>query len=315
MTFTKNMFDAIKTSLNNKNGESSFKEIMKFESGKTYLVRLIPNVIEPKNTIFHYYHHSWKSLATGQFVTTLCPTTYGESCPIDSYVLKTYNTGSPEEKSKLKEVSRKENWMVNAYVISDPTNPENEGKVKVIRYGKELAKIINNAIDGDDADEFGVKIFDLSDGCTFKIKCESRSASFGGANRMMTTYTSSKFMSPSKLEGIDQKKLDEVYNSIHDLNKFFKPKTQAELQRMLDQHYFCVSDVAEEDTSDEDDEVSVPTPSPAKKEKNEALDSIFAGIKESTEIPEKKPEAPSTPSSSVSEDDTDVKLKELLAGL
>jgi hypothetical protein len=315
MTFTKNMFDAIKTSLSNKNGESSFKEIMKFESGKTYLVRLVPNVIEPKNTIFHYYHHSWKSLSTGQFVTTLCPTTYGESCPIDSYVLKTYNTGSSEEKSKLKEVSRKENWMVNAYVISDPTNPENEGKVKVIRYGKELAKIINNAIDGDDADEFGVKIFDLSDGCTFKIKCESRSANFGGANRMLTTYVSSKFMSPSKLEGIDQKKLDEVYNNVHDLNKFFKPKTQAELQRMLDQHYFCVSDVVE-DTTDEDEviEVRSTTPSPKEVEKNDALNSIFEGIKESSEIPESKPTPPKT-QASTDEDDTDAKLKELLAGL
>jgi len=313
MTFTKNMFDAIKTSLSNKNSESSFKEIMKFESGKTYLVRLVPNVTEPKNTIFHYYHHSWKSLANGQFVTTLCPTTYGESCPIDSYVLRTYNTGTSEEKSKLKEISRKENWMVNAYVISDPTNPENEGKVKVIRYGKELAKIINNAIDGDDADEFGVKIFDIADGCTFKIKCESRSANFGGANRMLTTYTSSKFMSPSKLDGIDQRKIDEIYNSVHDLNKFFKPKTQAELQRMLDQHYFCVSDLesATEEVDDED-EVSTP-PIPQNNKKDEVLDSIFEGIKESSDLPEKKTESNSKVS--VDEDDTDAKLKELLAGL
>ena len=317
MTFTKNMFDAIKTSLNNKNSESSFKEIMKFEPGKTYMVRLIPNVMEPKNTIFHYYHHSWNSLSTGQFVTTLCPTTYGESCPIDSYVLKTYNTGSSEDKSKLKQISRKENWMVNAYVISDPTNPENEGKVKVIRYGKELAKIINNAIDGDDADEFGVKIFDLAEGCTFKIKCESRSANFGGGNRMLTTYVSSKFMSPSTLEGMDQKKLDEVYNGIHELNKFFKPKTQAELQRMLDQHYFCISDVVEDTSTDTDEEEEIQTPTPsAKKEKDEALDSIFAGIKESSDMPEVKPSTQTAPTpSSVSEDDTDAKLKELLAGL
>lgn len=313
MTFTKNMFDAIKTSLNNKNGESSFKEIMKFESGKTYLVRLVPNVIEPKNTIFHYYHHSWKSISNGQFVTTLCPTTYGESCPIDSYVLKTYNTGTSEEKTKLKEISRKENWMVNAYVISDPTNPENEGKVKVIRYGKELAKIINNAIDGDDADEFGVKIFDLAEGCTFKIKCESRSANFGGSNRMLTTYTSSKFMSPSKLDGVDQRKIDEIYNNVHDLNKFFKPKTQAELQRMLDQHYFCISDVVEDTDTDEVDDVVETQVSKKESTKNEALDSIFQGIKESSEIPEKTPEV--TKSTTVSEDDTDAKLKELLAGL
>jgi hypothetical protein len=311
MTFTQNMFDAIKTSLSNKNSENSFKEIMKFEPGKTYLVRLVPNVSEPKNTIYHYYHHSWKSLATGQFVTTLCPSTYGESCPIDSYVLKTYNTGSTEDKSRLKEVTRKESWMVNAYVISDPTNPENEGKVKVIRYGKELAKIINNAIDGDDADEFGARIFDVTEGCTFKIKCESRSASFGGGNRMMTTYVSSKFMSPSKLEGIDQRKLDEIFNSVHDINKFFKPKSSAELQRMLDQHYFCISDVENTESSSEEDTV-IPTPT---NKKDETLNSIFEGIKESATPSEKKVETPSSISVNTDEDDTDAKLKELLASL
>jgi len=311
MTFTQNMFDAIKTSLSNKNSENSFKEIMKFEPGKTYLVRLVPNVSEPKNTIYHYYHHSWKSLATGQFVTTLCPSTYGESCPIDSYVLKTYNVGSTEDKARLKEITRKENWMVNAYVISDPTNSENEGKVKVIRYGKELAKIINNAIDGDDADEFGARIFDVADGCTFKIKCESRSASFGGGNRMMTTYTSSKFMAPSKLDGVDQRKLDEIFNSVHDINKFSKPKSSSELQRMLDQHYFCISDV-ENTESSLNEETVIPVTA---NKKEETLNSIFEGIKESTVQPEKKTEiVQSTPTSS-EEDDTDAKLKELLASL
>lgn len=315
MTFTQNMFDAIKTSLSNKNNESSFKEIMKFEPGKTYLVRLVPNVLEPKNTIYHYYHHSWKSLATGQFVTTLCPSTYGESCPIDSYVLKTYNTGSAEDKSRLKEISRKENWMVNAYVISDPTNPENEGKVKVIRYGKELAKIINNAIDGDDADEFGPKIFDVAEGCTFKIKCESRSASFGGGNRMMTTYTSSKFTAPSKLEGMDQKKLDTIFNSIHDIGKFFKPKTSSELQRLLDQHYFCISDVDTSEDDSSDGVIQTKTNNTQNQVKEDVAD-VFAGIPEPSPIPENKSEPVISPtSSSSSEDDNDAKLKELLASL
>lgn len=306
MTFTKNMFNEIKASLSN-NKDSSYKEIMKFEPGKTYIVRLVPNVTDPKSTIYHYYHHSWNSLCTGQFVTTLCPSTYGEQCPIDQLVLKTYNTGSAEEKEKIKPISRKENWFVNAYVISDPSNPENEGKVKVIRYGKELAKIINAAIDGDDADEFGVKIFDVAEGCSLKIKCESRTGM--GGSRAFVTYSASKFTSPSKLDGIDAKKLDTIYESTHDLSKFMKPKTYAELQRMLDQHFFCIQDVT--NLEEEEDEAPIAKPTVTKKE--EALNSIFEGIKDSatTDSVASKPVVEKTPAS----DDTDAKLKELLASL
>jgi hypothetical protein len=280
---------------------------MKFEPGKTYVVRLVPNVTDPKSTMYHYYHHSWNSLCTGQFVTTLCPSTYGEQCPIDQLVLKTYNTGSAEEKEKIKPITRKENWFVNAYVITDPTNADNEGKVKVIRYGKELAKIINAAIDGDDADEFGVKIFDVAEGCSLKIKCESRTGM--GGSRAFVTYSASKFTSPSKLEGIDAKKLDAIYEAAHDLSKFNKPKTYAELQRMLDQHFFCIQDVTNLDEEEDEKPVKV-----AESKKNSALDNIFAGIKESTttepavskvEVAEEKPAV----------DDTDAKLKELLASL
>ena len=100
MTLTKNLFAEIKASLSNKN-ENSYKDIMKFEAGKTYLVRLVPNINEPKKTIYNYKHHSWKSHSNGQFITSLCPSTYGESCPIDNYVMKTYNTGTEEEKKNL----------------------------------------------------------------------------------------------------------------------------------------------------------------------------------------------------------------------
>ena len=142
----KSMFDQIKQSLNSDKkeggGNGLYKEILKFTSGNTYQVRLVPNANSPKETIFHYYNHGWNSNATGKYVTALCPTTFGESCPIDAYYLKTYRTGTQSEKDNSRVLSRKEGWMVNVYVVSDPDNPENEGKVKILRYGKELAKII-----------------------------------------------------------------------------------------------------------------------------------------------------------------------------
>jgi hypothetical protein len=131
-----------------------------------------------------------------------------------------------------------------------------------------------------------------------------------GGSRAFVTYSASKFTSPSKLEGIDPKKLDAIYEAAHDLSKFNKPKTYAELQRMLDQHFFCIQDVTNLD--EEDDE---PVSKPAVSKKDEALNNIFAGIKESAstiepavskvEVPEEKPAV----------DDTDAKLKELLASL
>jgi hypothetical protein len=313
MTLTKNLFNEIKASLSTKKDDSVFKEFMKFESGKTYVVRLIPNITEPRNSIYHYFHHSWNSVATGQFVTALCPATYNESCPIDNYVIKTYRTGTAEEKEKIKSINRKESWLVNALVISDPTNPENEGKVKIIRYGKELAKIITSAIDGDDAQEFGAeKIFDVANGSSLRIKCEARAGA--GASRNFVTYSSSKFISSSKLENISEDKLESVYNGIFDLTKVFKPKTQAELQRMLDQHYFCIQDIDTDSESDGDTAaVSVAqvskTPSideipTTTKTTPTSIESVFEGVETAT-----------SSSSNDSFDDTDAKLKELLAGL
>ena len=250
------MFDQIKQSLSSSDkkegGNGLYKEILKFSAGNTYQVRLVPNPNSPKETIFHYYNHGWNSNATGKYVTALCPTTFGESCPIDAYYLKTYRTGTESEKEQARVLSRKEAWMVNVYVVSDPENPENDGKVKILRYGKELAKIIESALEGDDAQEFGVeKVFDVANGSTLRIKCESRTGSNRGAKQMVT-YASSKFLAPSKVELTDAQ-LEEAHNSVHDLKAVNKQTTPAEMQRLLDEHFFNLStgSPVEDDRDDE----------------------------------------------------------------
>ena len=244
------MFDEIKDSYNVKT-ESSFKDIMKFEVGNTYLVRIVPNLAELKKSIYHYWHHSWKSYSTGKFTSVLCPSTYGESCPIDDYVMNIYRNGSKEDKEKNKPISRKENWMMNVYVINDPTNPENTGKNKCVRYGHELNKIIESAISGDDKDEFGSKVFDVAEGCTLRIKCESKSGKTSNSP-VLTTYASSKFLSPSPIEGLTEEKLDEIHKGIHDLTQYMKPKKAAELQRILDEHFHCIKDTNEKELGDDE---------------------------------------------------------------
>ena len=257
MKYNASMFDEIKDSYNVKT-ESSFKDIMKFEIGNTYLVRLVPNLEEPKKSIYHYFHHSWTSVSTGKFISVLCPTTYGESCPIDDYVMKIYRNGTKEEKEVNKAISRKDNWMVGVYVINDPVNPDNNGKHKAVRYGHELNKIIESAMTGDDKDEFGGRIFDLVDGCTLRIKCEAKSDKVSVGKKPMATYASSKFLAPSKLEEMTDEKLEAIYANLIDLTQFMKPKKSAELQRTLDEHFFGIKDTnIKEETSDDGDSQSV----------------------------------------------------------
>lgn len=231
------MFASIRDSLN-KPQESNFKDILKIEAGKTYLLRLLPNIKEPSQTFFHYFHYSWNSAATGQFVSFVSPQTVNERCPLAEESYKIYRQGSPEEKERGKQLYRKENYLVNVFVISDPTDPTNDGKVKILRYGKQLNKIIRSAIEGDDSQEFGERIFDLSEkGCTFRIKCEKKS----DKNSEFVEYVASRFLSPSKIDGIDPQKIAEAYSTPHDLTKVFTIKTFDELNEALQEHYYNVS--------------------------------------------------------------------------
>ena len=309
------MFDAIKQSLSSDKkeggGNGLYKEIMKFSAGNTYQVRLVPNPSSPKDSVFHYYNHGWNSNATGKYVTALCPTTFGETCPIDSYYLKTYRTGTETEKEASRVLSRKEAWMVNVYVISDPENPENEGKVKILRYGSELNKIIESALEGDDADEFGVeKVFDVAGGSTLRIKCESRVGSGRGAAKQMVTYASSKFLSQSSLE-LDDNKIEAIFESVHDLKAVNKVTTTAEMQRMLDEHFFNLTTGSVEET-DEYSPIRSEVPNIVKRTSN-SIEQVFDVI----ETTSTNNSVQSSVSVVVDSDDdtTDDKLKKLLEDL
>lgn len=241
MKYNNNLFESIKEALNKKttSDNANYRDFLKLETDNTYVVRLVPNLESPERTIFHYFHHIWKSVMTNQLVSVLCPNTYGDSCPIDEYRSKIYATKNEAEIEKIKPIRRNENWLCNVYVVKDPTNPENQGQVKVLRFGKQLFKIISEAMNGDDAEEFGSKIFDLSEkGCSLKIKVESNDGKY-------PTYVASKFMSSSALEGVED--VEEIYSSVKELDSIFEHKSKEEISKMLKVH-FLGQDAEEEST-------------------------------------------------------------------
>jgi hypothetical protein len=213
----------------------------------------VPFVKDPSKTFFHYYSHGWVSEMTGQYQSAISPQTWGERDPIAEARYRLSRTGSEEEKEKSKALNRKENWLVNVYVVKDPDNPENEGKVKILRFGRQLHKIVMEAMEGDDADEFGERIFDLSkDGCNFRVKVEEQ----GG----YPTYVSSRFQTPSKITGVETDNIKDIYDNTIDLENVFPVKSYDELQTMLNEHFHgqteesVTGDMTKESTTASSDE-------------------------------------------------------------
>jgi len=228
------MFESIKSALQKNTSQSSYKDILKVEVGNNYTVRLLPNVNNPDKTFFHYFSVGWTSFSTGQYITYVSPSTFGERDPVleAKYRITRDDSQSEELKKKADSIRRTEKWLVNAYVVKDPSNSENDGKIMVVRYGKQLHKIIMDAIEGEGAEDFGPRIFDLSsNGCNLLIKVEKQGD--------YPTYVSSKFTMPKSIEGLEADKIDNVYNNVLDLTSVLPVKGFDEIQSLLDEHFYC----------------------------------------------------------------------------
>jgi hypothetical protein len=250
--FTSSMFDSIKSALTKQTETTApntkYKDFLKTTPGNTYIVRLLPNIKDPNKTFFNYFSYGWNSLSTGQFVTCISPATWGQRDPISEEFFRIRRAGSEEEKEKSRALNRRENWMVNVYVVNDPVTPENNGTIKVLRYGRQIDKIIKDAIEGEESSDFGPRIFDLSpNGCNLRIKVEKQGE--------YPTYVSSKFALPKEIEGLSADDYESVYNNILELETYVTAKSYDELVDMLKEHYHCSVDVNE-------DVVTTSTPAP-----------------------------------------------------
>jgi len=285
------MFDAIKGALNKETNSRGFADILRTTVGNSYEVRLLPNIEDPSKTFYHYYINGWTSFATGQYVSALSPQTWGDRDPIGEARYKHSRYGTPPEKEKSKAIIRSEKWLVNAYIVNDPTDSDNNGTIKVLRFGKQLHKIIMDAIEGEDADQFGPKIFDVGkNGCSFRVKVDSQGE--------YPTYVASRFLMASEIPGMTDEKMKKIYDNTLDLEQVIPRKTNDELMSLLNEHYHVIdpNTVTEEP----------PESSPVDPELEEEVPMNF--------------DTPATPASTEEDDEVDNlldddKVRELLQGL
>ena len=174
-----------------------------------------------------YWDHGFKG-PTGLWYIENSLTSIGQQDPVSEMNSVLWNSGRDEDKAIARERKRRLHYVSNVMVVSDPSNPENEGKVFLYKFGKKIFDKLMDVMQPQFADEEPVNPYDFWEGAEFKVKIRKVE---GWIN-----YDKSEFSAPSALFEGDEGKLEEVYNKLHSLQDFLEPgnyKTYDELKLKL----------------------------------------------------------------------------------
>lgn len=185
------------------------------KSGNGYaVIRFLPGITDDSMPYVRIYDHGFKE--NGKWFIDKCPTTIGEKCFVCESNSTLWNAGDEASTKIARSRGRRESYHSNIIVISDPSAPENEGKVFLFRYGKKIFKKIMERINPEFADETPMNPFDFWEGANFKLKIKNE----GGYRN----YDSSEFASPSALMDGDDVLLEKVWKAEHNLEELLEVK-------------------------------------------------------------------------------------------
>ena len=198
------------------------------KAGNGYaVVRFLPAKDGEDLPWVRYWDHGFKG-PTGLWYIENSLTSIGQQDPVSEHNSVLWNSGRDEDKATARDRKRRLHYVSNVLIVSDPSNPENEGKVFLYKFGKKIFDKIMDVMQPQFADENPVNPYDFWEGADFKIKIRKVE---GWVN-----YDKSEFSSPSSLYDGDESRLTEVYDKLYSLQDFLEPsnyKTYDELSMKL----------------------------------------------------------------------------------
>ena len=155
-------------------------------------------------------------------------TTLGQKDPVSEYNSQLWNSGLESDKDVARKQKRKLSYYSNIYVVKDPVNPDNEGKVFLFKFGKKIFDKITAAMQPEFEDEEPINPFDFWQGANFKLKIKKVAGYWN--------YDSSEFARPDALLD-DDDAMEAIWKKEYSLQSLVAPdqfKTYEELKTRLD---------------------------------------------------------------------------------
>ena len=143
-------------------------------------------------------------------------TTLNQKDPVSEYNSVLWNSGIEANKEIARKQKRRLFYIANIIVVSDPKNPDNEGQVRLYKFGKKIFDKLTEAMNPQFEDEKAVNPFDFWEGANFKLKIRQVEG--------YRNYDKSEFESPSALFDGDDAKLEALWKKEYSLKEFLDPK-------------------------------------------------------------------------------------------
>ena len=159
----------------NNNGGQGDDRLWKLEcdkSGNGYaVIRFLPAPDGEDLPFVKLYSHAFQGPGGWYIENSL--TTLGQKDPVSEYNTTLWNNGTDAGKETARKQKRKLTYISNIYVVKDPANPENEGKVFLYKYGKKIFDKLTAAMQPEFEDEEAIDPFDFWQGANFKLKAKN----------------------------------------------------------------------------------------------------------------------------------------------
>ena len=165
-----------------------------------------------------YWDHGFQNKMTGKWYIEKSLTTIGQKDPVSEYNSTLWNATSDDnspERKQARDQKRRLHYVSNIYVVSDPKNPSNEGKVFLFKYGKKIFDKLTKMMNPDLESEESVNPFCLWNGANFKLKMTRQSG--------FPNYDESTFLAPGPLTK-DDAELEAIWKSEHSLAEIIDAK-------------------------------------------------------------------------------------------
>ena len=156
------------------------------------------------------WNHAFQG-PTGLWYIENSLTTLNQKDPVSEHNTQLWNSGIESDKEIARKQKRKLQYYSNILVITDSSNPENEGKVMLYKYGKKIFDKLMEAMQPAFEDEDPINPFDPFEGANFKLKIRKVDGYWN--------YDKSEFSSPSPIFESDDE-IEEVINKQYPLSEF-----------------------------------------------------------------------------------------------
>ena len=197
------------------------------KTGNGYAVlRFLPAVKDEDLPWVKMWSHAFQGPGGWYIENSL--TTLNQKDPVSEENSRLWNTGIEADKEIARKRKRKLSYFANVLIVSDPKHPENEGQVKLFKFGKKIFDKITDKMQPAFEDEKAINPFDFWEGADFKLKIRKVDGFWN--------YDKSEFDSTKEIADNDEA-IEGIWSKQYPLKPFLEEsnfKSYDELKSKLD---------------------------------------------------------------------------------